>query len=85
MPPGAEISEYLVSRFPELRNRIRMDGYRRQPSQYIEPAYDFLDGYLVSTVLGITELHSAEATITDIVRQILDLQQRKTWKSIIHS
>lgn len=85
MPPGYEISEYLVRRFPELRNRVRMDNHRRQHSQHNDASYDFLDSYLVSTVLGISELRTAEVTISDTVRQILDLQQRKAWKSIIHS
>ena len=85
MPQGSEIAEYLMTQFPELRNRIRMNGHSQQPPHFDDPAPDVLDTYLVTTILGLSQLQSVEATINDTVRQILDLQQRKAWKSIIHS
>ncbi|KAF2823079.1 NAD(P)-binding protein [Ophiobolus disseminans] len=85
MPLGSEIAEYLVARYPELRSRIRADGHPQRRSQFDDSALDALDAYLVTTVLGLSQLRTAEATINDTVRQILDLQQRKAWKSIIHS
>jgi hypothetical protein len=36
----------------------------------------------MTTILDIQQLRSAETTLTDTVRQILDLQKRKAWKSI---
>jgi hypothetical protein len=55
---------------------------RRQSS---DPPLDFLDTYLMSTILNITQLRSAEITLDDTVRQMLDLQQRKAWRSVTQS
>jgi hypothetical protein len=82
MPSGSEIAQFLVAQFPELRGRIRMDGSPPRQTQCDEPPLDFLDTYLMATVLGITQLRSAEVTLTDTVQQMLDLQQRKAWRSI---
>jgi hypothetical protein len=82
MPSGLEIAQYLVARFPELNSRIRMDGSPPRPRQTEDPSLDFLDRYLMTTILDIQQLRSAETTLTDTVRQILDLQKRKAWKSI---
>lgn len=82
MPSGSEIAQFLVAQFPELQGRIRMDGSPPHQTQCDEPPLDFLDTYLMATVLGITQLRSAEVTLTDTVRQMLDLQQRKAWRSI---
>jgi hypothetical protein len=85
MPSGSEIAEYLVAKFPELRGRIRTDGVLPRQRQLEDPSLGFLDTYLMTTILGISQLRSADVTLTDTVRQILDLQQRKAWKSIIQS
>jgi hypothetical protein len=82
MPSGLEIAQYLVARFPELNGRIRMDGSPPRPRRTEDPSLDFLDQYLMTTILDIQQLRSAETTLTDTVRQILDLQKRKAWKSI---
>jgi hypothetical protein len=47
-----------------------------------DPPLDFLDTYLMTTILGIAQLRTVEATLADTVRQMLDLQQRKAWRSI---
>jgi len=81
MPTESQMAHLLISRFPELRGRIRMDDSPpRRPQR--EPTPDFLDTYLISAILGIAQLRSAEITITETVRQMLDLQQRKAWRSV---
>jgi nucleoside-diphosphate-sugar epimerase len=85
MPPEFEIAQFLIARFPELRGRIRMDDSPPRQFQREDPQLDFLDTYLITTILGIAQLRSSEATLTDTVRQMLDLQQRKAWKSITQS
>jgi hypothetical protein len=82
MPSGPEIAEIIVASFPELRGRVIIDGSPPRHEQCDDPPPDFLDTYLMATVLGITNLRSPEVTLTDTVRQMLDLQQRKAWKSI---
>jgi hypothetical protein len=62
-----------------------MDDSRPQQSQREDPPLDFLDTYLITTILGITQLRSSEVTLTDTVRQMLDLQHRKAWKSVTQS
>lgn len=85
MPSGSEIADYLVIRYPELRNRIRVARPSQLPPNLDRTPFDALDTYLITSVLGLPQLRDAEATINDTVRQILDLQQRKAWKSIIQS
>jgi hypothetical protein len=85
MLSGLDIAQFLVARFPELKGHIRMDGSPPRPHQPEDPSLDFLDQYLMTTILDIAELRSAEITLTDTVRQILDLQHRKAWRSIIQS
>jgi hypothetical protein len=85
MPAGSQIAESLVARFPELRGRIRMEGHSPRQASFDDEPLDIMDAYLVKTVLGVSQLRSAETTIIDTVQQMLDLQRRKTWKSIIQS
>ncbi|KAL5120759.1 hypothetical protein ACEQ8H_001239 [Pleosporales sp. CAS-2024a] len=84
MPSGSEIARLIVASFPELQGRVKLKRCppRRSHNEDPPPPLDFLETYLLSTVLGITKLRSAEATITDTVRQMLDLQRRKAWRSI---
>jgi hypothetical protein len=82
MPSGSEIAQFLVTRFPELRGRVSIGGSPPRQPQREHPPLDFLESYLLTTILGITQLRSAEITLTDTVRQMLDLQQRKAWRSI---
>jgi hypothetical protein len=36
----------------------------------------------MTTILGISQLRTADVTLADTVRQMLDLQQRKAWRSV---
>lgn len=85
MPSTSEIAEILVASYPELRGRIRMDG--SPPLQYDpeNPSLDLMSIHMATVILGMSEYHSAEATIADTARQILDLQRRKEWRRIIQS
>ncbi len=85
MPSSSEIAEVLVSYFPELRNRIRMDGSPPYQPNEDDPSLGFFNTQMAASVLGIPEFRSAETTLVDTVRQILELQHRKEWRSIIHS
>jgi hypothetical protein len=85
MPSGAAIAQYLTARFPELESRVSMDEPPSRQRQSSDPPLDFLNTYLMTTILNITQLRSAEITLDDTVRQMLDLQQRKTWRSITQS
>ncbi|KAF2028262.1 hypothetical protein EK21DRAFT_114034 [Setomelanomma holmii] len=85
MPPGSKIAEYIVGQFPRLAGRIRIDGIPHRHNQLDDPTLDSFDMYLLASILGITYLRSPEVTILDTTRQILDLQQRKTWKNVIES
>lgn len=81
MPTKSQLAQLLISRFPELRGRIRIDDSPpRRPQR--EPTPEFLDTYLISAILGIAQLRSAEITIPETLRQMLDLQQRKAWRSV---
>lgn len=85
MLPDSEITNYLAARFPELRSSMRQSKSppANRPSQ--EPPPGFLDTYLVGTVLGMSHYLSVEQTLADTAQQIVDLQRRKTWKSITQS
>ncbi|KAH8712235.1 hypothetical protein GQ44DRAFT_625341 [Phaeosphaeriaceae sp. PMI808] len=85
MPSGSHIAEELIAQFPELQGRIRMDVSPPRQRQVDSSSPDYLDSFLMTTVLGIPQLHSAEVTLVDTTRQILDLQQRKAWKRITQS
>jgi hypothetical protein len=85
MPSGAEIAQYLTSRFPELQSRLSMEEPPSRRRRASDPPLDFLDTYLMTTILNITQLRSAEITLDDTVRQMLDLQQRKAWRSVTQS
>ncbi|KAH7410040.1 hypothetical protein DE146DRAFT_334599 [Phaeosphaeria sp. MPI-PUGE-AT-0046c] len=82
MPSVSEIAEIIVAKFPELQSRVGIDGSPHRHEQCNDMPPDFLDTYLMATILGVTNLRSAEVTVTDTVRQMLDLQQRKAWRSI---
>jgi nucleoside-diphosphate-sugar epimerase len=81
MPSKLQMAQLLIKRFPELRGCVRIDDSPPQRPQR-EPTPDFLDTYLISAILGLTELRSAEITLTETVRQMVDLQQRKAWRSV---
>jgi hypothetical protein len=85
MPSGFEIAQYLTARFPELHSRVRMNGSPSRQRRGSDPPPDFLDNYLMATILNITQLRSAEITLDDTVRQMLDLQHRKAWRSVTQS
>jgi hypothetical protein len=82
MPSGSEIAQFLVARFPELQGRITMDRSPPRHPLRERPSLDFLDTYLMTTILGISQLRTADVTLADTVRQMLDLQQRKAWRSV---
>ncbi|KAH7081472.1 hypothetical protein BKA63DRAFT_209813 [Paraphoma chrysanthemicola] len=85
MPSGAEIAKHIVNHFPQLRGRIRTSGAEPRRYQATETSLESFNTYLVSSILGIDQLRTAEVTIRDTTQQMLDLQQRKTWKSVIES
>jgi hypothetical protein len=85
MPLASEIAQYLTAQFPDLQGRVRMDEHPLRQRQGSDPQLDFLDTYLMTTILDITQLRSVEVTLADTVRQMLDLQRRKTWRSITQS
>jgi hypothetical protein len=85
MPSRSEIGQYVTAQFPELQGRVKMDESPPRPRQCHDPQLDFLDTYLMTTILDITELRSAEVTLVDTVRQMLDLQRRKAWRSVTQS
>ena len=84
MLSGSEIAEFLISCFPELRGRIRTGGSPPRQSNP-EDSVDFFNTHMAATILGISECRSAENTLADTARQILDLQHRKEWRSVIQS
>jgi hypothetical protein len=85
MPVSAMIAQHLLTHFPELQGRIGVIGtisnQANSSNLYLEP----LDTSLAESILGMTRYRSAEETIIDTARQMLDLQQRKEWRRIIHS
>jgi hypothetical protein len=85
MPASAAIAQHLLTYFPELQGRIGVIGtilnQASSGTSYLEP----LDTSLAESILGMTRYRSAEETIIDTASQILDLQQRKEWRRIIHS
>ncbi|OAL51797.1 NAD(P)-binding protein [Pyrenochaeta sp. DS3sAY3a] len=85
MPSGSEIAKLLVASFPGLQGRVRMDGSPPVPPLEEDPSLDMTDTYLATTILGFLQYYSAEQTLTDTARQIVDLQQRKDWRRIIQS
>ncbi|KAF1945602.1 NAD(P)-binding protein [Clathrospora elynae] len=85
MPSSSDIAEFLVANFPELRGRVSMNGSPQDSTVPELSSLEPLDTSLAGAILGITRYRSAEETIIDTARQILDLQQRKEWKRIIQS
>ena len=85
MASGAAIADFLITRFPELGNRVRSDGSppRRTPSG--EDPLEFVDTHLATTILGMAQYRRVEDTLTDVAQQILELHRRKAWKSVIQS
>lgn len=85
MPQGSVIAEYLVSRFPELGNRVRATASppRHPPSG--ELPLEFVDTHLAATVLGLRWYRPVEETLVDLARQIVELHRRKEWKRVIQS
>jgi hypothetical protein len=85
MPSGSAIAEYIVAHFPRLAGRVQLSGTRQRQQQLNEQSHDSFNTHLVTAVLGVSQLRPPEVTILDTTRQILDLQQRKTWKTVIES
>jgi hypothetical protein len=83
MPSSAETAQLLVTHFPELQGRIGVDHSSTYPATNSNP--EPVDTSLAESILGMTSYRSAEETIIDTARQILDLQQRKEWRNIIQS
>ncbi|KAF2731477.1 NAD(P)-binding protein [Polyplosphaeria fusca] len=85
MPSGSLIADFLISRFPELGNRVRSDGSppRRPPSG--EAPLEVIDTHLAVAILGMAQYRPIEETLTDLARQMLELHQRKEWKRVINS
>ena len=85
MSASAAIAQYLLTYFPELQGRIGVIGtisnQGSSGTSYLEP----LDTSLAESILGMARYRSAKETIIDTARQMLDLQQRKEWRRIIHS
>ena len=85
MPPGIAIAQLLVSRFPELTGRVGSDRSppRRTSSSY--PSVGLSDTQFAGTILGLLQYRRVEDTLTDVAQQIVELQRRKNWRSIIQS
>ncbi|KAF1848697.1 NAD(P)-binding protein [Cucurbitaria berberidis CBS 394.84] len=85
MPSGSEIASFLVACFPGFQGRVQTNGTPAYRSFVEDPSVPFADIHLTATILGLSQYHSAEQTLADTARQILDLQQRKDWRRIIQS
>lgn len=84
MPAGSSIADFLVACFPQLRDRVRRDSIHEQAlSEHLY--HSVLDTSLARDILGIQQYRSVEITLTDTACQILDLQRRKEWLTIVQS
>lgn len=85
MHSGAAIARLLVAWFPEFRGRVRMNGSPPDRSVAESSSSTLADTRLTASILGLAQYHSAEQTLADTARQILDLQQRKDWRRVTQS
>lgn len=85
MASSTVIADFLISRFPELGNRVRADAspLRQIPSG--NPPLEVIDTYLTTSILRLVRYRPVEETLTDLATQIMDLHRRKEWKSVIQS
>lgn len=84
MPPGRTIAEFLISRLPELTGRVNSDGSptRRPLSGH---SVGLSNTQYVGSILGLVNYRRLEDTLTEVAQQILELQRRRSWRSIIQS
>jgi hypothetical protein len=82
MPTGDTIAQVLVSRFPELAGRVRSDGSppRRQSLTTL-----LSDTQTAGPILGLVQYRRVEDTLTDVAQQIVELQRRQNWRSVVQS
>jgi hypothetical protein len=83
MLTDCEIAGFLVAHYPRLRGRVGLEGASLRQTQLDDPTLSFLDTYLTTRVLGISQYHSAEETLAATAQQIVDLLDRKSWKHTI--
>jgi hypothetical protein len=85
MPSGSVVADFLVGQFPELGGRVRAVGSppRRGPTR--DSSLEFPDTRPAATILGLVQYRMVEETLTDVARQILELQRQKDWKRVIQS
>lgn len=83
MPSGATIAQVLVSRFPELAGRVGSDG--SPPRRMASGSIGVADAQAAGTVLGLVQYRRVEDTLADVAQQIVELQRRKNWRTIIQS
>lgn len=84
MPTSTSIATFLIDRFPELRGRVRTSTSPPQQSCLEEHSIDIVGTSLDGAMLGLQHYRPVEETIADTAEQILDLQRRKEWRSVIH-
>ncbi|KAF2001307.1 NAD(P)-binding protein [Amniculicola lignicola CBS 123094] len=83
MPSGSVIAEFLASRFPELASRVTATNSPPRPQSTDPP--DIMETHLNSSILGLTRYRPLEETLRDVAQQIIELQRRKDWRSVIQS
>ena len=83
MPTDCDIARLLVAHYPRLRGGVGMTGAPVQQPQLDDPTLAFLDTFLTTRVLGISQYHSAEATLAATAQQIVEFLDRKSWKHTI--
>jgi hypothetical protein len=82
MPTGDTIAQVLVSRFPELVGRVRSDG---SPPRRPSSTAVLSDTQNAGPILGLVQYRRVEETLTDVAQQIVELQRRQNWRSVVQS
>jgi nucleoside-diphosphate-sugar epimerase len=85
MPSRQVIRDFLVTRFPEIGSQIQPENF--PPSRFMTGSIppDTIDTAAAGTILGLVKYRSYEDTLTELARQILDLQRRREWRRIVQS
>jgi hypothetical protein len=83
MPTDCDIARLLVAHYPRLRGGVEMASAPVRQPQLDDPTLAFLDTYLTTRVLGISQYHSAEDTLAATAQQIVEFLDRKSWRRTI--
>ncbi|KAF2201286.1 NAD(P)-binding protein [Delitschia confertaspora ATCC 74209] len=85
VPPRGVITEFFLNRFPELGSRIHTGHSPPTRALSGNTPLDLVDTTPTEAVLGVVKYRPFEETLTDLARQILELNRRREWRRVIQS